>query len=159
MPHSRLAALRPQRPVSRAPRPRAPQSTERPARGQSTSGAWNLPYSPDPPGSTHIITEDAHAEQERNKQAQRDAQARANDERGRASLEGFRRIAARIIELVRSCEGDYVTDPADILARAWVDENIGKDNGFQPYYPTVIIEPRYLEAILEGIEGDGLDYA
>jgi hypothetical protein len=41
-------------------------------------------------------------------------------------------------------------------ARIWVHDNIGKDNGFQPYWPTVVIEPRYVEQIVEGITVDGL---
>jgi len=47
--------------------------------------------------------------------------------------------------------------PSTDAARAWVDEHIGKDNGFQPYYPTVVCEPRYLGDILEGIGAEGLD--
>ena len=43
-------------------------------------------------------------------------------------------------------------------ARAWVDEHIGRDNGFQPWYPTVIAEPRYVADILEGIGAEGLDF-
>jgi hypothetical protein len=41
-------------------------------------------------------------------------------------------------------------------AREWLDEHIGKDNGYQPYYPTVVIEPRYLAQIIAGIRRDGL---
>jgi hypothetical protein len=39
---------------------------------------------------------------------------------------------------------------------AWINKNIGADNGYQPYYPTVIIEPRYLDDILGGIRKFGL---
>jgi hypothetical protein len=45
------------------------------------------------------------------------------------------------------------TDPA----RLWIDEHVGPDNGFQPYYPTIVIEPRYVIAILEGIRVAGLE--
>ena len=41
-------------------------------------------------------------------------------------------------------------------AIAWVDERIGSENGFQPYWPTVVIEHRYLSDILQGIRNDGL---
>lgn len=41
-------------------------------------------------------------------------------------------------------------------ALLWIDEQIGRDNGFQPYYPTIVIEPRYVIAILEGIRESGL---
>ncbi len=47
------------------------------------------------------------------------------------------------------------TDPA----RNWIHENIGPTNGFQPYYPTIVIEPRYLQPVLEGIAEAGLEAA
>jgi hypothetical protein len=47
--------------------------------------------------------------------------------------------------------------PHTDAARSWVDEHIGADNGFQPYWPTVVIEPRYFEAIAEGISESGLE--
>jgi hypothetical protein len=42
-------------------------------------------------------------------------------------------------------------------ARTWIHEHIGRNNGFQPYYPTIVIEPRYLAPILEGIRDSGLE--
>lgn len=50
----------------------------------------------------------------------------------------------------------FLLRPLTESARIWVDEHIGTDNGFQPYYPTVVIEPRYAGAILEGIREYGL---
>ena len=41
-------------------------------------------------------------------------------------------------------------------AREWANEHIGSGNGFQPYWPTVVIEARYIEPILQGIVRDGL---
>ena len=41
-------------------------------------------------------------------------------------------------------------------ARTWIDEHIGSDNGFQPYYPTVVVKHRYIGTIAEGILADGL---
>lgn len=46
--------------------------------------------------------------------------------------------------------------PLTDAAREWVDEHIGEDNGYQPYYPTFIAEPRYVYEIIEGIVDDGL---
>ena len=46
--------------------------------------------------------------------------------------------------------------PRTISAKTWVEQNIGKDNGYQPYWPTVVIEHRYVADIVAGIEGDGL---
>jgi hypothetical protein len=47
--------------------------------------------------------------------------------------------------------------PRTESARTWIAEHIGSDNGYQPWYPTVVIEPRYFGAILEGICEAGLD--
>lgn len=41
--------------------------------------------------------------------------------------------------------------PQTVSARIWIDDHIGKDNGYQPYYPTVVIEPRYVGDIVAGI--------
>ncbi|MBV9886818.1 MAG: hypothetical protein JO119_09760 [Acidobacteria bacterium] len=38
----------------------------------------------------------------------------------------------------------------------YVNENIGKDNGFQPYWPTVVFEHRYIDAFVGKIRADGL---
>jgi hypothetical protein len=40
--------------------------------------------------------------------------------------------------------------------RDWLDEHLGKDNGYQPYWPTAIVEPRYLPQIIAGIRREGL---
>ena len=50
----------------------------------------------------------------------------------------------------------YLLRPVTEKARAWVQDDIGSDNGFQPYWPAVVIEHRYVGAILEGISSDGL---
>jgi hypothetical protein len=50
----------------------------------------------------------------------------------------------------------YLIVPLCASGREWLDEHIGKDNGFQPYWPTAIVEPRYLEQIIAGIRRDGL---
>jgi hypothetical protein len=46
--------------------------------------------------------------------------------------------------------------PLTPSAVAWVEEHIGPDNGFQPYFPTVVVEPRYIADIVEGIRNDEL---
>jgi len=38
----------------------------------------------------------------------------------------------------------------------YVNEHIGKDNGFQPYWPTILVEPRYLSQVMNDIHQDGL---
>jgi hypothetical protein len=55
-------------------------------------------------------------------------------------------------------EGSIVLlTPLTEPARTWIHEHIGPDNGFQPYYPTVVIEPRHLQPILEGIRDAGFE--
>ena len=44
--------------------------------------------------------------------------------------------------------------PETDAGRAWVEENIGPDNGYQPYWPTVLVEPRYVENIVSGMQAD-----
>lgn len=46
--------------------------------------------------------------------------------------------------------------PVTTGAREWVDTYIGEDNGYQPLWPSVTIEGRYLRPILEGIQECGL---
>ena len=38
----------------------------------------------------------------------------------------------------------------------WIEKYIGADNGYQPYYPTVILEPRYIDDVLVDIRKKGL---
>lgn len=46
--------------------------------------------------------------------------------------------------------------PESESAKSWIDENIGQDNGYQPYYPTIVVEHRYINDIVEGLRSDGL---
>jgi hypothetical protein len=46
--------------------------------------------------------------------------------------------------------------PLGASAREWLDKNLGRDNGFQPYWPTAIVEPRFVAQIIAGIRRDGL---
>jgi hypothetical protein len=46
--------------------------------------------------------------------------------------------------------------PLSPFAHEFVEERIGSDNGFQPYWPTVVIERRYAQAILEGVIAEGM---
>ena len=49
--------------------------------------------------------------------------------------------------------------PLTLTAVAWVNTQIGDNNGYQPQWPTVLIEPRYLAPILNGLAADGLRVA
>jgi len=46
--------------------------------------------------------------------------------------------------------------PLCASGRDWLDRHLGKDNGYQPYWPTAIVEPRYLAQITAGIRREGL---
>jgi hypothetical protein len=46
--------------------------------------------------------------------------------------------------------------PLSQPAVEWLDEHIGKENGYQPLWPSCLVEPRYLCDILTGIRRDGL---
>jgi hypothetical protein len=54
-------------------------------------------------------------------------------------------------------EGSLVLlTPLSPPAHEFVEERIGSDNGFQPYWPTVVIERRYAQDILEGVIAEGM---
>jgi len=49
----------------------------------------------------------------------------------------------------------FLLIPQTISARIWIDDHIGKDNGFQLHYPTVVVEHRFIADIVAGIQDDG----
>jgi hypothetical protein len=50
----------------------------------------------------------------------------------------------------------FLLRPLSPSAISWIEEHIGKENGYQPYFPTVVIEHRYIADIVAGIQNDGL---
>ena len=58
--------------------------------------------------------------------------------------------------LVENHGSIFLLRPQNENAIAWVKDHIGSDNGYQPYYPTVVIEHRYVSDIVAGIQNDGL---
>jgi hypothetical protein len=50
----------------------------------------------------------------------------------------------------------FLLRPLSPSATSWIEEHIGQDNGFQPYFPTVVVEHRCIAEIVEGIQNDGL---
>ena len=50
----------------------------------------------------------------------------------------------------------FLVRPLTESARTWLEHNIEAAGSFQPYWPTVVVEPRYVAVILEGIRNDGL---
>ena len=50
----------------------------------------------------------------------------------------------------------FLLRPLTPSATSWIEEHIGQDNGYQPYFPTVVVEHRYIWPILDGIRDDGL---
>ncbi len=54
-------------------------------------------------------------------------------------------------------EGSLVLlTPLSPLAHEFVEERIGQANGYQPMWPTIVIERRYAQAILEGVIAEGM---
>jgi len=51
----------------------------------------------------------------------------------------------------------FLLCPHTEVAHEWVNVNIGDANGYQPYWPTVVIEHRYVADIIDGISSDGLE--
>jgi hypothetical protein len=49
----------------------------------------------------------------------------------------------------------YLLNPVSESAKVWIEENIGRDNGFQPYWPSVVIEHRYVADVVAGILAEG----
>jgi hypothetical protein len=50
----------------------------------------------------------------------------------------------------------FLLRPISDAGRAWVEENIGQENGYQPYWPTVVVEHRFIADIVAGVQRDGL---
>jgi len=50
----------------------------------------------------------------------------------------------------------FLLIPLTSSARVWIDDHIGKDNGHQPMWPTVLVEHRFIADIVAGIQDDGL---
>ena len=50
----------------------------------------------------------------------------------------------------------FLLKPLTPSATSWVEEHIGQDNGYQPYFPTIVVEHRYIADIVAGIHNDGL---
>jgi hypothetical protein len=50
----------------------------------------------------------------------------------------------------------FLLRPLSRAAHCWVEEFIGEGNGFQPYFPTVVIEHSYVCDIIDGIREQGL---
>jgi predicted Zn-dependent protease len=46
--------------------------------------------------------------------------------------------------------------PQTSSACIWIDDHIGRDNGYQPYFPTIIVEHGFIADIVAGIQNDGL---
>jgi hypothetical protein len=50
----------------------------------------------------------------------------------------------------------FLLKPLTPSATSWIEEHIGQDNRYQPYFPTVVVEHRYIADIIAGIQDDGL---
>jgi hypothetical protein len=50
----------------------------------------------------------------------------------------------------------FLIKPLTPSATSWVEEHIGQDNGYQPYFPTIVVEHIFISPILDGIKRGGL---
>jgi hypothetical protein len=50
----------------------------------------------------------------------------------------------------------FLIRPLNEMARAWLENNIDAAGSFQPYWPAVVVEHRYVSAIFLGLQEDGL---
>lgn len=50
----------------------------------------------------------------------------------------------------------FLVRPTSCSGQEWIEQNIGQQNGFQPYWPTVVVEPRCIADIVKGIQADDL---
>jgi len=50
----------------------------------------------------------------------------------------------------------FLLQPQNKQAIDWVEEHIGPENGYQPYFPTIVVEHRFIANIVEGIQSNGL---
>jgi hypothetical protein len=50
----------------------------------------------------------------------------------------------------------FLLRPVSDTARAWVDEHIGSDNGYQPLYPSILIGHQFIFDVVSGAIRDGL---
>lgn len=50
----------------------------------------------------------------------------------------------------------FLLKPLTPSATSSIEEHIGQENGYQPYFPTVVVEHRYIADIVAGIQNDGL---
>ena len=50
----------------------------------------------------------------------------------------------------------FLLKPQTPIATSWIEDHIGRENGYQPYFPTVVVEHRYIDDIVAGIANDGL---
>ncbi len=51
----------------------------------------------------------------------------------------------------------YILTPLNAAAIAWVEENVGRESGFHPDYPTLVIERHYMADLIDGIYLAGMD--
>ena len=48
----------------------------------------------------------------------------------------------------------FLLQPQNKQAVDWVKEHIGHGNGFQPYFPKIVVEHRYISDMVAGIRND-----
>ena len=50
----------------------------------------------------------------------------------------------------------FLLRPTTRSGKEWIEQNISQQNGFQPYWPTVVVEPRHIADIVNGMRAEDL---
>jgi len=58
--------------------------------------------------------------------------------------------------LVENHGSIFLLKPRTPSATSWVESHIGRENGYQPMWPTVVVEHRFIAEIVAGIPDAGL---
>jgi hypothetical protein len=50
----------------------------------------------------------------------------------------------------------FLLRPTSRSGREWIEQNIGEQNGFQPCWSTVVVGPRHIADIVNGMQAEDL---
>lgn len=74
--------------------------------------------------------------------------------RGRILLRAYKASSSYAVTVQN--EGSIsLVRPLTGKAKSWIDKKVSKE-GYQPYYPTLVVEHRYLRDLIGGMQADGL---
>jgi hypothetical protein len=65
------------------------------------------------------------------------------------------RVGDRVDFRIENLGSIFLVIPITDAALTWIEEHVTRE-GFQPYWPTVVVEHRYIDDLVEGIRLDGM---